>query len=99
MDCRMQRADSSEEMVIHHVLNGAKRIPAKNIHVVPLYDLIPEFFELDGGFSVTERPQWGLTFTANGNTGMFIFQSPCGGHDEITRDLQKALRIELVVDR
>ena len=52
MDIRMQRTDPFEEMAIHDVLNSVERIPAKNIYVIPLYDLIPESFKLDRRLSV-----------------------------------------------
>ena len=56
MDSRMQRANPFKEMAIHDVLNGAEGIPAKNIYIIPLYNLIPALFELDRCFSVTECP-------------------------------------------
>lgn len=52
----MQRADPFKELAIHGVLNGAERIPTQNIYVVPLHDLIPEFFEPDRCLSVTYGP-------------------------------------------
>lgn len=56
MNSRMQRANPFKEMAIHDVLNGAERIPAKNIYIIPLNNLIPALFELDRCFSVTECP-------------------------------------------
>jgi hypothetical protein len=80
----MLGTDSLVDVVFLLTLKTVQHIPAENIQVVRLSELIPEMFEQKCGVCVTFRPQQRSTFSASGNAAMFSFHSPGCLCDEIT---------------
>jgi len=54
---QMLCTDSLEGVAVHPALNATQTIPAQNIYVVPLGQLVAEFFNLNRRLSVTLCPR------------------------------------------
>src|SRR6476660_889936 len=89
--------DSLEDLRGHPSLDSEQRIPAQNIHIVHLDQLIAEFFVLDRGLRVTLFPQNTRTFSENNNAGVVHLCRFCRCLNEIAEATYKQCRIEHVL--
>ena len=96
----MLSTDSFEDLIVQvqAALNAAKRIPAQNIHVVCLDELVAESFHLNRRFCITLCPQEMNTLSELRNAGVLSLRSFRRSHDEITKEVQISNGIEHPID-
>jgi hypothetical protein len=72
----------------HAFVAGGQRVRAQDIHLAAHRDLVPEVFEVNGGFDVFVRPEYGGAFTADRDPGVVIRRAPCDIGQQIPRGVQ-----------
>ena len=90
--------DSLEDVAVHPGLNATQRIPAQDIHVACLGQLIAEFFDVNRCLCVTLCPQEMAHFSENGNAGLFSPRSLGCGRNETAEEFQKSNWIRYAID-
>jgi len=94
----MFRTDLLVNWVASFALQTTQWIGAPNIHFVPLNQLIPDFFDLNRGLSVSLSAQEMHTFPKNCNAGILPLRSFGRCCNEIAQEIPKSSRIRGVIE-